>query len=879
MELKSYQKKVIADLTRYLELLNETKNYEAAFRFFWQEKSAPTLGYYQDILPGVPNLCFKVPTGGGKTFIACNSIRPIFDALPVTKTKAVVWLVPSDAILVQTVKALKDPQHPYRQKIDVDFGGRVEVYTKQELLNGQNFNPTAVTEQLSVMVLSYDSFRGRGKEGLKAYQENSNLAEFAKVLGKPDSPIEKADETALFQIINQLNPLVIVDESHHARSDLSLEMLENFNPCFVLDLTATPKKESNIISYVDAVQLKNEHMVKLPVIVYNRDSQSEVLIDAIDLRNKLEEIADAEYAKTGKYIRPIALFQAQPKGKEDATTFEKLRDKLVDAGIPAEQIAIRTADVNELKNTDLMSPNCPIRYIITVNALKEGWDCPFAYILASLANKTSQVDVEQILGRILRLRHTSQHTQSALNMSYVLTSSNDFNNTVAHIVKGLNSAGFSDKDYRIGESAKPQIPEQPAEQITLPDQQGCSKTETPLETAEDDFSGLDGKSIGAELERRREQAQTPEIAPKANTMLDAAAEVEKAYTDAIQQTDNDPMMDNLPWEVRDKVKSFQVNPQFREDIETLQIPQFFLKIEQSLFTDGSFELLDKEMLAEGFTLKGKAYDIDFATADDEIREIDVREQDGGLPKVFKMESAEQRYFKEWFNNLPPESRVRQCKDMMFNQLNKLNMVDAAELKAYINRIVDDMDKAQLAAMEKAPLGYAAKIRSKIETLLEAHYRENFERWLETERIVCKPYFRLRPSIHPATYTDIYARSLYAAEDGDMNKLEQKLIVELTALPNVRWWHRNIARQDFAINGFIKHYPDILIMTQSGKLICAETKGEHLKNDDSREKIALGQAWRTAAGKDFRYYMVFENEENLLPGAVSMSQFIDTIKEL
>lgn len=241
--------------------------------------------------------------------------------------------------------------------------------------------------------------------------------------------------------------------------------------------------------------------------------------------------------------------------------------------------------------------------------------------------------------------------------------------------------------------------------------------------------------------------------------------------------------------------------------------------------------------------------------------------------------AEQRYFKEWFNNLPPESRVRKCKEMMFNQLNKLNMVDAAELRTYINRIVDDMDKAQLAAMEKAPLGYAAKIRDKIETLLEAHYRETFERWLETERIVCKPYFRLRPSIHPATYTDIYARSLYTAEDGNMNKLEEKLIVELTALQNVRWWHRNIAKQDFAINGFIKHYPDILIMTKSGKLICAETKGEHLKNDGSRERIALGQAWRTAAGKDFRYYMVFENEENLLPGAVSMSQFIDTIKAL
>lgn len=155
-----------------------------------------------------------------------------------------------------------------------------------------------------------------------------------------------------------------------------------------------------------------------------------------------------------------------------------------------------------------MSLSCPIRYIITVNALKEGWDCPFAYILASLANKTSQVDVEQILGRILRLPHTSQHTQSALNMSYVLTSSNDFNNTVAHIVKGLNSAGFSDKDYRIGESAKPQVPEQPAEQITLPDQQGCPEMEPPLETAEDDFRGwmgnLSGQSwSGAENRHKR----------------------------------------------------------------------------------------------------------------------------------------------------------------------------------------------------------------------------------------------------------------------------------------------------------------------------------------------------------------------------------------
>ena len=151
MEMKGYQKAVIADLTHYLELLNETQNYMTAFELFWREKSAPALGLYRNVIAGVPNLCIKVPTGGGKTFIACNAIRPVFDALPVTKTKAVVWLVPSEAILTQTAKALKDTSHAYRQKIDVDFGGRVEVYTKQELLNGQNFNPTAVTEQLSTI--------------------------------------------------------------------------------------------------------------------------------------------------------------------------------------------------------------------------------------------------------------------------------------------------------------------------------------------------------------------------------------------------------------------------------------------------------------------------------------------------------------------------------------------------------------------------------------------------------------------------------------------------------------------------------------------------------------------------------------------------------
>ena len=243
-----------------------------------------------------------------------------------------------------------------------------------------------------------------------------------------------------------------------------------------------------------------------------------------------------------------------------------------------------------------------------------------------------------------------------------------------------------------------------------------------------------------------------------------------------------------------------------------------------------------------------------------------------------MEAADQRYFKEYFSNLPPESRVRQCKDMMIHQLDKLNMVDGGDLRAYVNLIVDGMDREQLAAMEKAPLGFAAKIRAKIETLLDQHYKETFFTWLDRGKIVCEPSYSLPAAIHPTSSTAIYGRSLYEAEE-DMNTLEQDLVKQLTAIPNVLWWHRNIARHGFAINGYFNHYPDIMIMIKSGKIILAETKGEHLKNDDSQEKIELGAAWRNAAGNQYRYYMVFRDEENLPHGAVSMGQFLETVKAL
>ena len=870
--MKRYQKQIIADLSRYLDCLNETRSLSGAYRKFWNDVGVG-VGYgglppYQDILPGVPNICAKVPTGGGKTLIACHALRPVFDALPSTKARVVVWLVPSDAILTQTLVALRNPSHPYRQAIDADFGNRVEIYTKDQLLTGQNFNPVSVTEQLSVCVLSYDSFRGR-RESLKAKRENSALSAFADVLGKPESPIEDADETALLQIINQLSPLVIVDESHHAKSTLSMEMLRNFNPRFVLELTATPKKESNVFCYVDAAQLKRESMVKLPVIVYNRDSQTQVLTDAIDLRRKLEELAERERETSDRYIRPIVLFQAQPRVKENSATFEKLREKLKEAGIPANQIAIRTADVNELKSVNLMSEDCPIRFIITVNALKEGWDCPFAYVLASLANRTSRVDVEQILGRVLRLPHTKRNQIPALNMSYVLTSSGDFQSTLDNIVAGLNNAGFSGKDYRAVSDTETATPPQSAPEV---------QTEIPQEPQHDegeDFLNFNPQSVSHEVEQRQAGEKSGDVA---ETMLKDAEKTGQEYERVVSGQGESPSGENLSWEVTEKMSAFQVNPEFADEIRALKIPQFFLTVPDSLFASGNDTLLRKETLSEGFTLKGKSTEIDFSDADAEMAMVDVQDKSGSVPKAFKMSDADQRYFKEYFSRFPAKERVEKCGQMIFHQLNRMNLVDAGELKRYVNIILGDMNPDQLAALEKAPLAYARKIREKIESLLEEHYAKQFDYWLETGRIICRESYSMPLEIHPLNSVSSIGKSLYAVEE-EMNGLERELVMELTALSNVRWWHRNIARRGFCINGFLNHYPDIMIMTEKGTVVFAETKGDHLKNDDSRQKVKLGRTWQNEAGKKYRYYMVFRDTDAPIDGAVNMSGFLDILRNL
>lgn len=881
MELKKYQKRVINELTRYLEYLTETYNLDDAWHKFWESKGIHIgltgLPDYRKKLSTVINICFKIPTGGGKTFLACNSIEKIFNTLPSTKIKAVVWLVPSESILSQTLKALKDSDHPYRQKLNSAFGNRVEVYTKDELLNGQNFNSTTISEQLSVMVLSYDSFKRN--EGIKSKRENSALAPMAKALGKPLHPIESADETSLIQTINQLNPLVIVDESHHAGTKLSRQMLKDFNPCFVLELTATPQKDSNILCYVSGTELKRENMVKLPVIVFNRNNQQEVLVDAIDLRNRLEECAkkDPSYP-----CRPIVLFQAEPKIKDDSTTFEKLKRKLIEIGIPANQIAIKTSDVNDLQNVDLMSSSCSIRYIITVNALKEGWDCPFAYVLASLSNKTSQVDVEQILGRVLRQPYAHRYEQRILNMCYVLTCSASFKNTLDSVVKGLNGAGFSGKEYRIAVEEALEKKKENSEQLFIPlNSNDNNESVNNSETKDDEFSEIDTGEAKKKLENRSsESGENSSVDVIINT---ANQEGETTTQDNDGESKNGEIEeeeeDGMPPDV--KINRYPINNAFREEIRNLLLPIFFHKTEEGSFFGSSY-VLSKENLSEGFSLKGKATNINFRGHSD-IYKVDVNDNDDNVPSAMKLvDPANQHLMKEMFSQLSSEQKIRACKDILYNTLNKIDAINAKELRNYINRIVDDMDSDTQDELEKNPYGCATCIKTYIDGLMEEHRKETFNHWIETGDIVCEPAWSFPETISPTHVTMTYGKSLYHAEEAP-NAFETEMIQNLTGLDNIKWWHRNIARKGFCINGYINHYPDFIIMTKKGCIILAETKGTFLDNEDSRNKLALGRKWQDMAekstNKKYRYYMVFQKEVSNKDGSYTMNGFLNVVKEL
>ena len=896
MELKRYQRDVLDDIEAYLVSLDKTSGINAAWRDYWLNKGYATGGSrscateagrtrgsaslpigipaYHDDLDGVPNVCIKVPTGGGKTFLAASSVKTIFDRLPTGKSKFVVWLVPSDAILTQTVANLSNPNHPYRQRLNRDFGGAVNVYTKEQLLNAQNFKPTDVMENLSVCVFCYASIRANPtkKDDKKIYQENGNLIAFSEYFNDRELLLADTPETALMQVVRQMNPVVVVDESHNAKSELSIAMLKNLNPSFVLSMTATPTERSNIISCANARELKRENMVKLPVIVYNRPDRASVIHDAVKLRGGLEKKAKVN----NEYIRPIVLFQAQPKNSDDAATFDTIKAKLVNMGIPAEEIAIKTANKDELKTIDLMAKNCPIRYIITVNALKEGWDCPFAYILASLANKTSTVDVEQIVGRILRQPYARQHSDPLLNMSFVLASSGDFQTTVRSVVEGLNGAGFSAQDYRVATPQDGIVQDVPvAVQQDLPTQTEPASQKDGSDDGGDDLS--DVADVPILKPESREEGTADAIDEAISTIVSDAVSQGTAYEAEVNNSSDD-----LHELGAFNVKNQHMQPQFAAEAAQLKIPQFMLQDDAGLFggSDALVRLSEADLM-DGFTLAAKAADIDFNPGLTGAMKIDISENGDVTPKCKSLSKADLNFLTAQLAGKTGAERLRHLIDLAATQLDlRIDFCDKAEIADYVKRVATQLPLAvqDQLSIELLP-AFTQCVRDKIDALAREHKRSAFQSRLNANTILCEPFYELPSVLQPPYAITYIEKSLYEGEYDDMNSDELKVVQEIAAKDNVRWWHRIKDRKGFCINGFINHYPDFMVMTDKGTLVMVEVKGPHLDGSDSQAKAELGRIWADNAGLKYKYFMVFLKDGDAVQGALKVDAFLNTLEKL
>ncbi len=430
----------------------------------------------------VPNVVFKVPTSGGKTYLAAASLASIFGRLLGSNTGFVLWIVPNEAIYSQTLKQLSDRQHPYRQTLDRIAAGRVRILKKTDSLSAHD-----VTSQLCVMVLMLQSANRQTKESLKMFQDRGDVHGFFPPEGNQDAhrmlldsvPNLDAYDTStatgsfwpmvkdsLGNVLRLIQPVVVMDEGHHAVSDLAYATLYGFNPSFVLELTATPKdvaatsgrtprpaRHANILVDVHGTDLDREGMIKMPLNLDPRQGTDwrATLATALDRLNVLNQEAQRLRAETGRYIRPIMLVQVQRTGADqrDGQHIHALdaRDWLKTAGLDDAEIAIKTADTNDLsnpENQDLLSSTNRIRVIITKQALQEGWDCPFAYVLCSLAASSNLAGMTQLIGRILRQPQAEKTGVAPLDECYVITHHAATAGVVQAIKQGLEEDGMGD---------------------------------------------------------------------------------------------------------------------------------------------------------------------------------------------------------------------------------------------------------------------------------------------------------------------------------------------------------------------------------------------------------------------------------------------------
>ena len=478
MQPKEYQQRGLDVIRKYLEVLSEwhqkaadNPDLEIDFPTKAWEKSGLLRQYLtrkNGLGQPLPNFCLKVPTGGGKTFLAAKALDLINMIYRKQRTGLVLWIVPTTQIYRQTIKNLKDKDHPYRQHLDIATGGRILIREKTD-----HFTPLDVQENMVVLMLMLPSANRKTKETLKVFKDSGGFQEFF-----PPEDDRKAQETllkafpnldtyekdsafwgkqiktSLGNTLRTLSPVIILDEGHKAYSEGAQDTLRGFNPCMIVELSATPA-QSNILLDISGRELHREEMIKLDLHVVNKASPDwkDALLAGFNKRNVLQEKAQEYEANTGVNIRPICLIQVERTGADQQggkwIHSEQVREHLIKTlGVPADHIAIKTSEKDELKEVDdtggLLARDCNIRYIITKQALQEGWDCSFAYVLVILTNPSSKNALTQLVGRILRQPYARKTHVRELDESYVFCFQQRGKELLESIKSGFEQEGLGD---------------------------------------------------------------------------------------------------------------------------------------------------------------------------------------------------------------------------------------------------------------------------------------------------------------------------------------------------------------------------------------------------------------------------------------------------
>lgn len=502
-DLKQFQREVLAQLARFIGELDKqrvlTEKAAEALRAAEVDADRETLDFARktwDAMRGrkelpstfadrpyssrfdpvgraVPNVCLKVPTGGGKTLLAAAAVARVFSSYFRRHTGLVLWIVPNEAIFSQTKRALSDRDHPYRQMLNVAGAGRVKILEKDSPLSRAD-----VGSHLCVMLLMLQSASRKSKETLRFFRDRGSVHGFFpreddidahhELLGEiPNLDIYGADarvkgaivKDSLGNVMRLTRPMVIIDEGHHAYTETALKTIDGFNPSLVLELSATPRigkkgeHGANILVDVRGTDLERAEMIKLPINVEARpwnDWQS-CLAASVSKLEALAQAARLLEAETARYIRPILLVQVERTGEDQRDSgyihSEDARNHLLQLGFHADEVAVKTADKDELKqieNSNLLSPVNRVRAIITKQALQEGWDCPFAYVLCALAAGRNPAALTQLVGRILRQPDVAKTGRSELDECYVFCHDIQTGAVISHIKSGLERDGLGD---------------------------------------------------------------------------------------------------------------------------------------------------------------------------------------------------------------------------------------------------------------------------------------------------------------------------------------------------------------------------------------------------------------------------------------------------